>query len=392
MPKRRRNFLERLGDLLFPPADDLDEFDEQYEAAIGEPSIRHIPSRQKPAPSEPDRPSFKERQLAQDRLRSPIAPVGMRRSSVDIFDIAPRIIAATTDRAVDLSTLMACAVFSCTPRGLTTPYAWLAIMDACYRFGFHNSMLPSKDQSPYNDDRFIRLYLHGLRHFRAEVEQAHRIIRHELQLLHQAGKDIHIPRAMEIETRIALTKDLEPGYDSRGKIVTTNKHIEPNHPRGLANPWHPDAVGLFVFGWMSGMRQYVAYDMPGFALDGLNHTGEDGNLPHNRDLGAPIYASAPGTVVAAGEGAGRMGLRVMLHHELDGVPIYPRHMHCAKLLVREGQKVIKKQKIATIGESGNWPAHDHYDVARKPTPDEATGQRGRAAVMAKFFDLATLHS
>ena len=83
-------------------------------------------------------------------------------------------------------------------------------------------------------------------------------------------------------------------------------------------------------------------------------------------LKAPVYATAPGVVTFAGKN-GRYGNFIEIDH---GAGLRTRFGHLAKILVRRGEKVNFRQKIALLGNTGrSTGAHLHYEVRvdGKPT-------------------------
>lgn len=87
------------------------------------------------------------------------------------------------------------------------------------------------------------------------------------------------------------------------------------------------------------------------------------------DFGTPVLASSPGRVIAA-ERRGPYGLMVEIDH---GHGIRTRYGHLQSTLVKAGDLVQFRQKIATMGSSGRSTGpHLHYeiwfnDVVRDPT-------------------------
>jgi murein DD-endopeptidase MepM/ murein hydrolase activator NlpD len=85
------------------------------------------------------------------------------------------------------------------------------------------------------------------------------------------------------------------------------------------------------------------------------HTGVDISARH----GAPILASARGTVVFAGQVAG-YGRTVEIEH---GYGYRTRYAHAASISVREGQEVRRGDVVGTVGESGLTTGPNlHYEV------------------------------
>ena len=77
-------------------------------------------------------------------------------------------------------------------------------------------------------------------------------------------------------------------------------------------------------------------------------------------LGAAIYATRAGTVIAANHGTTGYGNYVVIDHGDGFTSLYA---HCSSLAVSTGQTVSKGQHIANAGESGNAKgAHLHFEI------------------------------
>lgn len=87
-----------------------------------------------------------------------------------------------------------------------------------------------------------------------------------------------------------------------------------------------------------------------------NHQGID----LGADEGTAIYAAMEGTVKVASE-KGEYGK----HLDITNNDVLTRYAHCSKLLVKEGEKVKKGQKIAEVGSTGNSTGpHLHFEIRR----------------------------
>lgn len=75
--------------------------------------------------------------------------------------------------------------------------------------------------------------------------------------------------------------------------------------------------------------------------------------------GTPIFASADGEVILAGM-AGGYGKRVKIKHQFGYSTVYA---HMSKMYVKIGQRVVKGQKIGTVGATGRATGpHLHFEV------------------------------
>ena len=74
---------------------------------------------------------------------------------------------------------------------------------------------------------------------------------------------------------------------------------------------------------------------------------------------APVYSTAPGTVVFSGR-KGRYGKMVEIDH---GNGILTRYGHLFKTHVRKGQKLGHRHKIGLLGSTGRSTGpHVHYEI------------------------------
>ena len=89
----------------------------------------------------------------------------------------------------------------------------------------------------------------------------------------------------------------------------------------------------------------------------------------NASKGDPIFAAASGIVEFAGYSHG-YGYNVKINHLNGFKTIYG---HSSKLLVKKGDKVIKGQKIALVGSTGNSTGpHLHFEIRIGNTPVDPT--------------------
>ena len=85
------------------------------------------------------------------------------------------------------------------------------------------------------------------------------------------------------------------------------------------------------------------------------HTGID----FREQSGAPVFATAPGKVSAAGANGG-YGLMVEIDH---GNGLTTRYAHLSAILVAEDQTVSGRQLIGRVGSTGRSTGpHLHYEV------------------------------
>lgn len=84
------------------------------------------------------------------------------------------------------------------------------------------------------------------------------------------------------------------------------------------------------------------------------------------NIGTPVYAPGNGTVIYADWKQG-YGMCIMIDH---GYGFQTLYAHLSKYNVRVGQKVIRGEKIAEVGNTGKSTGpHLHYEVHVKGQPD-----------------------
>ena len=82
-------------------------------------------------------------------------------------------------------------------------------------------------------------------------------------------------------------------------------------------------------------------------------------------VGQPVRAAASGSVVYAGSGLIGYGQLIILKHNDTYLSAYGYN---ASLLVEEGEKINKGQRIATMGEGPERKARLHFEIRRNGKP------------------------
>ncbi len=82
-------------------------------------------------------------------------------------------------------------------------------------------------------------------------------------------------------------------------------------------------------------------------------------------LGQSVIASAPGKVLYSGDGIRGYGKLVIIKHNKVYISVYA---HNQQLLVKEGQSVVKGQKIADMGASDSDQVKLHFEIRRFGKP------------------------
>jgi lipoprotein NlpD len=81
-------------------------------------------------------------------------------------------------------------------------------------------------------------------------------------------------------------------------------------------------------------------------------------------IGDPVYASASGRVVFSGTARGYGKLVIIKHNET----YLSAYAHNSNVLVKEGQNVVRGQKIAEIGDTDSSQAKLHFEIRRQGKP------------------------
>jgi lipoprotein NlpD len=82
-------------------------------------------------------------------------------------------------------------------------------------------------------------------------------------------------------------------------------------------------------------------------------------------LGDPVFASAGGRVVYSGQGLRGYGKLIIIKHNNTFLSAYA---HNKDILVKEGQNVLKGQKIAEVGNTDADQAKLHFEIRRLGKP------------------------
>ena len=81
--------------------------------------------------------------------------------------------------------------------------------------------------------------------------------------------------------------------------------------------------------------------------------------------GDPVLASAPGRVVYSGSGLRGYGKLVIIKHNKTYLSAYA---HNRDILVKEGQSVVRGQKIAEVGNTDADTPKLHFEIRKLGKP------------------------
>lgn len=126
--------------------------------------------------------------------------------------------------------------------------------------------------------------------------------------------------------------------------------------------------------------------------DEAYHTGADLNLPQNADAHTPVYAAASGIVTFAGR-LPHWGNIIIIKHdplEADGLVLYGRYAHVENVSVIVGQRILRGERIANIGDAfGRWAYLLHFDLSPTTILEHQPGHwvsMEREAVYKHYID------
>jgi murein DD-endopeptidase MepM/ murein hydrolase activator NlpD len=110
---------------------------------------------------------------------------------------------------------------------------------------------------------------------------------------------------------------------------------------------------------------------------GGHHTGDDlnGIGGMNTDLGDPIFSTADGLVVYAGEPSPGWGnIVVVAHTAPDGQPLQSMYAHLHRIDVAIGDLVPRGGRVGLVGTAnGYYPAHLHFEMRTSDGVDIGAG-------------------
>src|SRR5581483_8045672 len=107
-----------------------------------------------------------------------------------------------------------------------------------------------------------------------------------------------------------------------------------------------------------------AWPASGRVLAGFSESSNKG-VDIAGKVGDPVYASAGGRVVYSGQGLRGYGKLIIIKHNNTYLSAYA---HNNNLLVKEGQNVVRGQKIAEIGSTDASQAKLHFEIRRLGKP------------------------
>lgn len=130
---------------------------------------------------------------------------------------------------------------------------------------------------------------------------------------------------------------------------------KPQPPEHGGSQTAGDAEESIEWGWPASGKVVAGFN-DGASAKGIEIGGK---------VGQPVFASAAGKVVYSGSGLRGYGKLIIIKHNKTYLSAYA---HNSQILVREGQTVLKGQKIAEMGSSDANQVKLHFEIRRFGKP------------------------
>ncbi len=158
--------------------------------------------------------------------------------------------------------------------------------------------------------------------------------------------------SLEVGQRLRVSASGASGGASGSDSVTAGSATPGTTPAGSTAP--ASDAGAVSWGWPVGSSKIITQFSS--STRGIDLEGK---------LGDPVSAAASGTVSYVGNGLRGLGNLILVSHGSGFISAYA---HNSKLLVKNGQKVSKGQKIAEVGQSDTSSPRLHFEIRRRGQP------------------------
>ena len=170
------------------------------------------------------------------------------------------------------------------------------------------------------------------------------------------GSDVKTePKALRLpysEQNLALLRKGEtPAAPPRPEPVVARPAEPPKPAPAAAEPKDPDAI---EFIWPAKGRLLAGFSDP--TSKGVDISGAAGD---------PVHAAAPGRVMYTGTGIRGYGKLIVIKHDNGFNSVYA---HNREILVKEGQSVVRGQKIGEIGDTDADQVKLHFEIRKSGKP------------------------
>ena len=159
------------------------------------------------------------------------------------------------------------------------------------------------------------------------------------------------------------------------KVVPTLEQPETTAAPAIAAAPSPAPAAEGAFAWPIRGAIVAGY---GALLDGVRNDGINIAAP----AGAPVRASADGEVVYKGDELAGYGNLLLVKHEGGWVSAYA---HTGQILVNKGERVLKGQVIAKVGDTGSVDAPQlHFELRHDLRPQDPIAALNGTLTNASF--------
>lgn len=135
---------------------------------------------------------------------------------------------------------------------------------------------------------------------------------------------------------------------------TNTTVTEPPKTPETAKPAETPAVAASDSAW--------AWPTQGKVIKGFSESGSARGIDIAGTMGQPVHAAGPGKVIYSGSDLRGYGKLVIIKHEDNFLSVYA---HNSNILVKEGQQVIKGQKIAEMGNTDSDQVKLHFEIRQQ---------------------------
>src|SRR5690606_29634332 len=174
------------------------------------------------------------------------------------------------------------------------------------------------------------------------------------------GQEIRLDRPASTTVASTSPRPAPKSAPSSGTTSTSkpsaSKPSQPVTSAPAAKPATTVPTGPINWQWPATGRLLSHYSANQVRQHAITHGGRQGR---------PVAAAADGVVVYRGNGLTGYGNLLIIKHNERWLSAYA---HNQSMLVSEGQKVKRGEKIATIGATGTFRTQLHFEIRRDGTP------------------------
>ena len=171
------------------------------------------------------------------------------------------------------------------------------------------------------------------------------------------GQEIRLDRTASTTVASSRPSSSPAAKPSSGTTSTsTSKPSKPPAPAPVSKPAPTAPAGPINWQWPASGSILSHYSANKVGHHGITIGGREGD---------PVAAAADGVVVYRGNGLTGYGNLLIIKHDERWLSAYA---HNQSMVVSEGQKVKRGEKIATIGATGTFRTQLHFEIRRDGTP------------------------